>query len=365
MMCHYSTIHRRNDGTSNIKLSMKQNYIFFLLLFSLVACTNTQNKKQTTEIKQEYEIIYSDSKKHIGRIERIYCYDSCLIVGHSEADKNYSFLNKNNGKIINEWGTVGKGPNEFLTFGTQNCIVDSTLFFMDNMSHKIVSVSINDIINKRDSIQIVKENIPYSDSFFPLSLCVMKDCYAFMGCYTKTRFGLTNRKMKIINHSVFDYPFSTKNIQEMERGRIFQGMTFANPDGNKMAIITFASDVLEIYDFYQEMPELANINKFQYFPQTKDFGGARYIDSKKSIAGFFDITATNDYIYILSSESTYKDFLTIDDHMSNNIGCFDWNGNKISNIKLPVSVSTISTDGRYIYGAGFENENNVIYKIKI
>ena len=344
---------------------MKILPFIILILCTLISCKNKQKNVNIEHISsKEVKILFSDKKCPVSKFERILLYNDYLIVTHSSSKQNYTIMDKHTGNVLAEWGTYGHGDSEFLDFGTQFSIVDSTIYFMENSTFNFCSVSLSDIINKKKDIIVSKVHYPRNNDFFPISFCKLKDISILMGGFKDYRFGVIDNEMKQIRHDVNDYPFDTGIAEGSERGLVYQGFMCANKELDKVAIITFASDALEIYQFEKSMPKLNCSVKPTYIPDAIEVYGRKTLNLNDSKCGFINVASSNKYLYVLYSESSYFDFRNKDNFTSYNILCYDWDGNEICKIDLPVSVSAIAVDDKYIYGIGQKNAENVIYKIK-
>lgn len=229
---------------------MQNNKIFIYITFmALLFVSCNANKSDINDIDNCVGIYDYDSIpiEYKGMISGIGIYENTLVIKLEESKYQYMFIDKNTGGFKAEWGSIGKGKDEFLDFGNNFVINDSSLVFMDANTNKFVSVSLADIIQHHDTVSICKEEYPYTEDFRPSSFTILPNGTKIaLGFFSEGRFGVLDNKNKIMDFTA-EYPFDTDDVPNIYKGTVFQGKIASY--SHHFAIYTVLSDILEIYQF--------------------------------------------------------------------------------------------------------------------
>jgi hypothetical protein len=234
------------------------------------------------------------------------------------------------------------------------------------MRKEINYVSIPDILNKNETLNIKRESYPYTVDFRPLTINIINDKKIVTGCFKEGRFGVLDSENNILNRSS-DYPFHYKEVTGIYRGAVFQGKIKSNPEQSKFVISTLCSDIFEIYHVTDSDIVRTYVSPFNHIPKIQKRSGRNSgygIDYNESIAGLTNMVVSKDFICFTYSEKSYTKTLS-SGKLSNEILCFDWNGEKVKKYILPFPINDFCFDNHFIYGVrDYENET-VIYRFKI
>lgn len=354
-------------GYKFIKINIMK-YTFFLLLF--VLCTSCNHSDEIAidafdivDNIVKYDSIFSDKSEPMGVITGMEVYGNILITKHMLDEYQFSFIDTDNGNLKSRWGRVGDAPNEFIDFGSGFTISDSQLVFLCNAKKEINYASLYDILQKNDTVNIKKESYPYTIDFRPVDLNILDGNKITIGSFKEGRFGVLDSTNSIIN-SFGDYPFHYDEVNGVSRGMAFQSKIKSNTNLNKFVIVTLASDIFEIYQLSDATISRTYVSPFNHIPMICKKGRYYDVDYNKSIAGLMKMSVSKDYICFLYSSLSYNE-VRKNEKKSDEILCFNWNGEKVKKYILPFSINNFCLDNNCIYGVRTCNEEMIIYRFKL
>lgn len=342
---------------------------FLLLILSAIhlSCEHQETISHFDVILEidDYDSILYSNKSLITSVIDINIADSILIIKNMNNDHSFSFININNGQIVCNWGAVGKGPYEYLSISNKFSIANNRFIFLDINKKEVNSVLISDIINIHDTIDIVKETIPYDVDFRPRYLNILKNHKILIGSFNEKRFGVLDETNNIVESS-YNYPFECDQIEDVYMGSVFQSQIESSMKQSRFVISTLSSDIFEIYEMTGSSIRRLYVSPFQYVPKTKSIPERKMfsVDYKNSIAGIMEMAVSDELICFTYSTQTYDDAAKRG-LSSNEILCFDWSGNKIKKYILPCEVSSFCIDQTFIYGVRELEEEIIIYRFKM
>lgn len=338
-----------------------------MLFFVGSACTDKSSTSiDSFDVMEKIIVcdsIYSDKNDPFGTITNIEIADGVLILKHMGDEYAFSFVDINKKKLLRRWGSKGEGPNEFIDFGSDFTISGSQLVFLSKMKKEINHVPIVGILESKDTLHTVKEPYLYNVDFRPSRLRIVNDKNIFLGSFKEGRFGVLNSENEILNFPS-EYPFDCGEIAGIYRGSAFQSKMKSNDKQGKFVISTFSSDVFEIYQIFDTSIHRIFVSPFNYIPQIRESEGRYAVDFDKSIAGLMQMAVSDDLVcFIYSSQS--EEEASHSGRMSNEILCFNWNGEKVKKYILPFPISNFCIDNHFIYGVRYQNDETIIYKFKL
>lgn len=349
-----------------------RKYLYLILLLSVI-CNGCNRQSESIDyfkdIKTitEYDKIYSDKDDETVGIMGIYKYKNTLISYNRASDCCFSFYDIEKGVNLGSWGYRGRGPNEFFSPGGV-AIIDSLLVFSEDTKKEIYYVPIKDILNNEKNINIRSESYPRTADFKPLLVEVINDKKIALGGFKDSRFGVLDEKNNIID-CPSDYPFNYEEIPGVYRGFAFQSLIKSNREQSKFVISTFYSDIFEIYQITDVGIDRVYVNPFNHIPEIRETPGRNSgydIDHRNSVGGLKNIAATDDFIYfVYNPKKAAESFRS--SNLSNEILCFNWEGEKVRKYILPFPINPISlcVDDEYIYGVRDLEDETVIYRFKM
>ena len=347
---------------------MKQKYILFLsLCFVFSSCRKNDvgsvySFDTVCEIV-DYNLICSDENATWGAIMNMEIVDSILILQHAMDEYAFSFINVNNGELLSQWGRTGEGPEEFIDFGSGFEIVDSRIVFLDRMKKERISVLISDILSKKEHPDITREAYPYNVDFRVLEINAVGNKKIVTGGFKEGYWGALDSQNHIIPN-VAELPFDAGEVSGLEKGTVFGGILKANSKQSKFVLSIRASDIFEIYRVSDDGINRVYVSPFKHIPKTWKKGGGYAIDYNQSIGGIKNIAVSDDLICFSLFLQNYNEAAKTD-FASNELFCFDWDGNKVKKYVLPFPIGNFCIDGTHIYGVRNFEDKIIIYRFNM
>lgn len=335
-----------------------------LLTLFLSACQNKKNKTEDfPEIRQitSYDSIYSDQEVPLGTIREIKISDGTLILLTSENEYAFSLIDTHSGKLCTQWGRTGHGPGEYLRIGPGFTIHDNNLVFIDAMKNELNEIPLKNIMEGKD-IKPVQTSYPCTAEFRPQYIVPVGDRKIVLGTLAEGRFGVLDSANQI-EECPFDYPFPTP-IEGIFRGNIFQSKIEVNEESDRFVIMLLTSGIFEIYEVAHDGIKRIYLHSSTEIPQLteKPMAGNRYtIDYEQSAAGLMKMAVSDELICFTHSSRPYA-IEAKEGKYSNEILCFDWDGNRVIKYVLPFAINNFCLDNSYIYGTAQRDDHIVIYR---
>lgn len=342
---------------------MKDIYLFIcVILAGMVSCgsphTDIDDFKHVVEIT-DFDSIYSDRDSIFSGVTGMETQNNLLVLEHFEDTYHYSFIDKNNKKLLARWGKTGQGAGDFADFGLRFTLNDSTLNFMEWSKKRIHYISIEDILQGKKPSLDNATSYPYTVDFRPRAFCSIDENKFFTGSFKEGYFGGIDRNNELMNIE-FSFPFSTEPVEGIYRGTTFQCVMKANEKQKKFVIMTLASDVFEIYQCLQDSVRKIYTSPFKHAPKIIQKGQRYGIDYENSIGGLKGVAVSDEWICF-----KYSPTIGDDDFNSNIILCYDWNGNKVKKCILPFPIGAFCIDDHFIYGIHDYEDYSVVYRFKL
>jgi hypothetical protein len=315
----------------------------------------------------DYDSIYSYKNDILGAVGDMAVIDSIIITRNINDDRYFAFIDIDKGKLLTKWGVRGQGPGEYVQISSRFTVWDDRLVFLDNVKKEINYVPLSVILKQDSIIKTVKEPYPYIVDFRPRDLTVVGDKKIVSGSFKKGHFGVLDSSNNIVSHP-FDFPFIYKGIDGIYRGSTFQSLIKPNSKQRKFAISFFCSDIFEIYQVNDTNIVKTYTSRFKHIPQItkKPRAYTTYaVDYYNSIAGLLNMSVSDDYVCFAWSSKNYEESANLD-HASNEILCYNWNGEKVKKYILPFPIHRFCIDKEYIYGLRYyDDEETVIYRFRL
>lgn len=344
---------------------MKRHIVYCICSMLLWSCTEKQevfNDFPKVVELTEYENIYSDKEYAINTVTDMTVYNNILIAKHMNDEYAFSFIDLETQNVC-RWGEIGQGNGEFLDFGLEFSVRKDSLLFTELFQRSNNKVSINEILSNQKDIFIRRDSFPYTKDFRPSRFAYLGDVKIALGSFVGSRLGLLDGTNQIINSNV-EYPFQCEEIPPLYRGSVYQGSLRSNEKRHRFVISTFSSDIFEIYQLADGIVKPIFVYPFNELPPFKQRGDRYGIDNQKSIAGITYMATNDEYIcFKFSSGNRLEDMKR--GFESNEILCFDWDGNKVKKLTLPFAVGVFCLDKEYLYAVRSFNDENTIYRFKI
>ena len=161
-----------------------------------------------------------------------------------------------------------------------------------------------------------------------------------------------------------EFPFDAGEVSGLEKGIVFGGILKTSSKQSKFVLSIRASDVFEIYSVSDDGINRIYVSSFQHIPKTWKKGDSYAIDYKQSIGGIKHLAVSDNLICFSLFLQNYNEAAKAD-FVSNELFCFDWDGNKVKKYVLPFPIGEFCIDGTYIYGVRNSEDKTVIYRFSM
>lgn len=311
----------------------------------------------------EYDSTYIHSNVPISEVYEAAIYQNTMILKQDAEKDIFLCVDCPTGNVVSSWGTHGHGPKEFTGFGMSVDVQDSMLAFMEWDTRTLHTININDIIANKKNLHISSQAYPYTRDFRPNKLYRLGNGWLALGCFASGRLGYLTADMEEITSDI-DYPFEHNNLSNLYAGIVFQGKAACVE--SRGAIITNMSDALEIIS----VDSMGNITKTAEVapslqPKYSNLNGRVTNLYSENSAGYIDVCADVEYIYVLSAGKINYEECAAKGLMATSILKYDWEGNRICEYKLPFPISEICIQGIKMYGIRVNGEDILIYSFEL
>jgi hypothetical protein len=323
----------------------------------LLSCSN--NKKPIQE-QTIYHNAISD-EIFIGRGGNMIFLSDSIIVGIDDNRANLFFrLNCNIPSICN-FGNKGQGPDDFIAPFSIQRINANTIACFDALLKHYSEIELSDdcAFKKKNKI------------FFPeLNFRVIKtiqDKYIGLGLYDKNMFILFDSVGNTIN-SFFEYPYrdkKEKSVANRLRAMAYQGVIEASPDKTKFIYTTDRSDIIHFYEIEEDTVKI--IKKIENsYPDYVTEEGAKGFSApikKENIVCYVCAFATNKYVYLLYSGTSFADANVKAFTDAETIFVYDWKGNLKSayHLDIPCLAFCVTSDDTRIWAIANDPDPKIVY----
>lgn len=309
-----------------------------------------------------------DYKEGVPR--SIHTYDSMLIITNSSRHSEYFFYTYSliDKKLSEGFLRKGRGPGEAIGVSTSG-IYKNMLWAYGVTLKKILITNVESLLKTTESISFDEYKV--TQQYFKMTLSDSLHIIAI------SQFNNENNKLDVVNlltgektneiGTFYKIP-ERLNVQAVKDA--YSGEIIIRPAGNKVALARNYSDLLEIYDLTTNKhraiqgPDVFDVAFVQKRRKDHYYMGT----IKETRSAFINITATNQYIYLLYSGHIRKNHSKEDMNKWVNgkyIFIYDWDGKPIKKLVLDKYIFSIgvSKDNKTIYS--YDNNNGHIIKAGI
>jgi len=257
------------------------------------------------------------------------------------------------GKIIKHWGTIGQGPNEFITAGDIfNNYLETGINIWDRGANKLYFSSNSDLESSSINFQEIHTGLNFGDRVRSYS-AVQLDSSLFFALE-----GNNNKRFTLVDKNntrkeIGDFPPEDENIHlsVFQRNLAYNGRIRYNNSQKKLVYVSIASEMFEVYNFDGANVKLA-MGNYSTIPKYRENvlqGGASRIVNEFVTNGKgrnISVTASDENIFILYQD--YRKTETEEDrqlkNLANMVLVFDWNVKPVKIYELDSFVKTITYD---------------------
>lgn len=224
-----------------------------------------------------------------------------LIICDSKTDKLIHIFDKETGEYQGGYVNKGRGPGEAIDFHSVYCD-NGKLFGIDANLNKILVFDLND-----DS---VKEFSTAGLEFWPTKILPYKDNEVVLYAGSEAcRFAVYDLDASMIRFSYNLYPPMDEKKETVRSIFKYAGNLSVNPSKDKIVSATYIGSILEILHINTDNIQ-SNVCKYYHEPVFEFQKGTVPLMVKtieKTIVGFYDLCATDLYIYGLIWNCTSND----------------------------------------------------------
>lgn len=330
-----------------------------IIIFAIISCKKSDNN----EPKFPKSVNISGEKLEFRNSQLNFPFDlvimdSILIADDVSNNSLFQIYDLNKKQFLKFFGRKGDGPGEF-KFHSQLSIVPNTNKIGINNRSKFTYSEISWEKILSDSSEIYYQTYGPFDTNYSKLIKITRTCFGGTGMF-ESRVGISDSTGQLIN-KIGSYPYYKKYNKEQLPllGMAYQGHIKSKPDGSRIIV---SSKFAATFDIFEIMDDSLLLIKQEHlwpaeFKGSDDptFISVHYTDSNKF--GYIDVSTSNNFIYMLYSGKPKI-------ASSNTIHVYDWNGNRVAELKLDQKVRVIEISSNldeFVYACP-DNESNYIIK---
>ena len=270
-------------------------------------------------------------------------YKDYLILFTPREDYMFQLYDKKTGAKIKDFGELGRGPQQILKIdGVDMNSQYGTLTAFHQAIREIYCFYLDSVIQNRphfmDKINIKRyEDMIFSDAFQCRQgfLLYGGKCEVYPGGARLTLFAKDGQIMDTYD----EYPFSSNPKDSVHAGedwRYLWNCHVISPDGSKYAEATEIGGILQTFQVDDKIRPISLRGYYKpHFHTEKE----QQVFTKKTQFGFYDLTASDKYLYALSHSGNNELNFPAQD-----VQVFDWEGNPIKKYKTDQYLMKLCVD---------------------
>lgn len=319
-----------------------------LLLMGSVACTPRNNSPENA-----IDVVMQPIDKNIliaRPLDLEYVDNWLLWQDHYESYyySGYKIKSKN----FVRFAKVGKGAGEFANW-PQGAITSFGFGIFDAIQDNYYAWELEKI--SIDSTYFPSRSVSLKDSLGVTFQVIQRPDSSFIskGPNPHGLFSFFSKEGELLGHSG-EYPPKRKNISNDLHAIACLNSTYSyHPSKDKIVVGYIFSGIFDVFQLKDSSAIREwGVNKFPFEYEVNNGRVRMPLDSKY---GYFDIKATDKFIYALFSG---KDMTSNNSVYSDRIEVYDWDGNQVAVLKLNAEVKliAINPDNRIMYATGIQDE---------
>ena len=338
---------------------MKMPYCLFIcwILFFL-SCSDQENI-QVVSLHDAVELTSTPVSVDVDLLipGKIFIKESKLIVFEQLPKNMFKVFDLHSLKHLYSFGDIGRGPNEFISVGSDDIIENNTEFIEIYDAEKLKRIDFKDssayitseipisLLHLKNPINRLKKNndsIYYFDNIFEGDL--------------KSEFTRLNLHSGVRTY-FSPYPDWIKEINTQQKYTTYLKSSNYNSFYDVMVVFYYRFPVIRFLDFSGNVKKEIHINTHRSkFPDLFKDNKLYFVESS---------FLTDEYIYVLWVGKSKNEVEKSHDNFKPEILVFDWDGNIAGRYKLdqPIISFTLSEETGKIYCTSFPKEeiSNKIY----
>lgn len=318
-----------------------------LLLFSCTGEDKIRYKNVEFNVVENIEFKIIAQNIELYNCMDIDIYDDKLIVLAQYIDQMLHIIDIDSGKLEKSFLNYGRGADE-ISVAVEFSMNHSTnvISIYDYQQQRVYNINVDSILLDKEAFS----RIDISNFGKPSSLYPANEnhwiCYCSTGNSLKEKM---ERFFRINNTSIVEHYDTFPLVDPDDIYNVYQYQKIAfSTDKEKMVVGTMFGAIFEIFDVSRGIKNMKTSYyiKPEYSPEVGP--------SDKTVLGFIDLYATNNFIYssysgTLASENSFK-----------NIAIFDWNSNPVKILKTKYNIYKICVDkeDKKLYAILYDDANN-------
>ena len=310
----------------------------------------------STREPEECRTISIECQQVLKEVELQYPYrlhiidDHLLIENNDRMEPFFETYDILSGKKLNEFGSRGNGPGEFISRGSTFFSSDfDKLFIYEPIRNYIFYLDKDDLYLPHPQLKVFQEIDLHG--FFATTVCLLDSFFVVQG--------LSREFNRLQFHPIPDgnefrrgaYPEelvqgNTEGIDRFRKELTIQGPIRSNNKLKRLVSAYYYSDLVEVYDLNEDRV-IGSSDLTQ--PILRIFSGNRPNDiariSREAKIGYFGITLVKDWIYCLYSKTSVNEIVKSGSFPhSGQIHVYDWDAKLVAKIVLDKPVYSIAWD---------------------
>lgn len=328
--------------------------LLFILMLIGICCSTDSGQSVLSDFKTipiELENSAIESYE-LGELLDMVVFDSILIINEVFKEKIFKYFLVENGKMVYNFTTRGKGPNEIIFPGLITVFNDSVFSTYDSNKKQLICLKIQHVID--GNFQFNKAlNIDLQDLTVFQGYPVNDSLIIFTGIFEAGQYCLYNTHSgKTIVDVDFPDNIDHKGESNYIKAMAYQGEIAIKPDKSKFVFVCRNGyfDVCSVSGkgIFLEKRNLYYLSEYMAISNTS------VAHSSQSEYAFHSVETTDDYIYMVYSGRTHHEFES-EYVAGNNILVYDWHGNPVVNFKT----------NRYLHRMTLDRNNLIVYGYSI
>ncbi len=341
---------------------MKRKIVFYLLMFTFYSCESDHLPLCPIDYFNGLEVM---------KAELVCCLDSFDIYNPcSLACSGDSFFMQGDGiEVLLKLNTVerlkeliaakGNGPDEFLNI-TNLSLVGESLILAECNKKKLVELDISD---PEADMEVI--DLPHEYGAFT-SVIMNDNLLVATGLFEPGRYlcyDLADKSVSFAGNYPREKGSNRKNNNILASNIYLSSKLAVSPDLGHFVCVHYNSGTIDINRITNDSIVNVRLLDFHY-PKTverrkgNDFQVAIKGDN---VNGFFDVAASDNYIYTIYSGKTFKEAgtkLSYCDYLM----VFDWFGGPVAcyNMDIPLSRIAYNQEDNTLYGIGINNNTELL-----
>ncbi len=299
----------------------------------LCACTRSVSTNDIILSDENCVVELSLSGDDSGLIEGLYASGSKnatkIVLLDFHNGKSFSLRDFRKQDALIRFGEIGHGEKE-IPLGCTGYMCDSSFVVFSDETHCIVTYDLNHIDLENTNVH----RYDIENAQFCQIIPVDSNRYVGMGVYAdEYQYVLFDKNDNVVTSAFRVYNYNDSHFNTFHKFLSNQGRMEKHPKQNKFVAFIYNSKNIDFFEIANDSIHRISSQREQspnYECVTRN-GLSRVLPSDNSIVGYIDLCTTDDYVYVLYSES---EFMSGTDS-SDIVLVYDWDGELCSRVKMP------------------------------